>query len=90
MMNTSACVNSLMKLLYGIIVMKNMMCRWAYFQEILTRLFLVSYAPIELRNFAKLNVPVLLNFFFEFFMREKSELWPKYTISCNFCEVDLT
>ena len=35
--------------------MKYMMCRWAYSQEILIHFFPGSYAPLELRNSAKMK-----------------------------------
>ena len=48
-------LNLLDRISWNFVVMKDILCRRAYSQEILIQFFFWNYAPIELRNLAKIR-----------------------------------
>ena len=102
------------KISWNFVVIKDVMCRCAYLQEILIVFFFlgvmpllnleiwpklnillkqfVNATPLKVPNRKSWNVVIVYihwKYWFDFFLRELSELWPKHTISCNLYETSL-
>ena len=74
---------NLMKL---VLIQKVILCRCSYFLEILNHPFLVSHAPFELRNFAKIkctsekNVTQMWQLLIEYMYLIITDIWLQFSV----------